>query len=255
MDEPTLADGTAALLGMRVYRCHPQDGTKRAGKRRGPMLQIIRMSEHQGKPNSVATLRTVKGDTPAGTEFIWNLRRKQGYQPNLRRIPKERIVTDVDAFTKIPRRRTLDTVRSFRLDPGLLTCLYARSRSYSSVLRRDIGRYYELLDTARERIIFPAGTIAPLVEAWRRAAPPPPHNQLKPQWFLPVILEALGYQPATPERELLIAFIRTWTPLDALAVQDVIERHPPETGSVDSWIVLGLREAGPVEPESQVATV
>jgi len=260
MDITKTADGDEPLIGMRVYRCHPQDGSRRAGKIRGPVLRITKLGDYEKtgnpvQPNAVAVLRTVKNDRPAGTEFVWNLKRTRGVQPTLRpdAIPKK--LPDHDAFAV--KKHTY--VRSYRVDNDMMLRLYQRGTEYSTIMRRDLHRLYDLLDASRERLLFPPGTLDLLILAWRRAAPPPPHNQLKPSWFVPVVTEALNHLRA-PEVDSLRAFMATWTPLDALAVLDAIERRPPEAVTLAAIQHAGLREepenapASPSEPsETQVA--
>src|SRR5215813_6031316 len=93
MDPLTLADGSKPLLGLRVFRTHPQDGSRFAGTRRGPKLMVTALRDlhenGQVRPGALAVLRLLGGKrSPAGTEPIWNLRRASGYQPLVRKATR-----------------------------------------------------------------------------------------------------------------------------------------------------------------------
>jgi len=238
--ERTFADGTPVAIGVRVFRTHAHDGSRHAGKRRGPMLTVAALRHHEPKDgpresHAIAVLRHSHTKTPAGTEFVWNLRRAFGRQPDTRKTKASRVtVRD-------------QTVSSIRLPQELRDRLALRGDEITVVIRRDVDRLYDMLDRVRETIVFPAGTLAELAKAWTLAAPPPPHNNLPPQYFIPVVVEACK-RLATPEAFLLSELVRAWNPIEALAVQDAVERWAPETTETDRLRNAGLREAAPEKP-------
>jgi hypothetical protein len=254
-----LADGSDVLIGVRVHRTYPEDGSRRSGKRRGPVLTIKKLTDFRTKDgrtiaNGMAVLHDAKKNHPAGTEPVWQLRRAQGHQPrapglrDTRSLPRVSVKGDGDRTTM-----ARSSVSSIRIENDLRERLKARGREFSNVMRREVIRLYDLLDESRERLVFPHGTLSVLAEAWALAAPPP-GQELKPQWFVPVLLNAVR-RIGTPEASTLIAYVQTWSPLDALAVQDIVERFAPETSGADHLVGLGLKECPPDEagsPESPV---
>ncbi len=241
MDPTRLADGSLPLLGLRVFRTYPQDGTLKAGKPRGPKLRIVAIRDlHEGetvRPNALAVLKQLGGkQTPAGTEPVWNLKRTQGWQPNVKKQAR------ADGSYRRQSRGT--PVSSIRMAEAMRDRLLLRGDEMGWVVRRDLDRLYDLIDAARATMIFPAGTLDTLAKAWSLAAPPPPQNQLRPQWFVPVIQDAcrrLGTESAMK----LSAYAETWNPIEALAVQDAVERWEPEASDADKLRTAGLQDEPP----------
>jgi hypothetical protein len=247
MDPTRLADGSPLLLGLRVHRCHPQDGTPRAGKRRGPRLIVSAIRDlHEGgvvHPGGLAVLKRSGTRAPAGTEPVWNLRRAQGYQP------KVRSVTGASNPGRTPRGLP---VSSIRLGQEIRERLFLRGDELGWVMRRDVERLYDLIDTARATMIFPAGTLEELAKAWTLYAPPPPQNTLRPQWFVPILLDAcrrLNNETAMQ----LASYAETWNPIEALAVQDAVERWAPEESAASKLRSAGLQDEPPPDcPENEL---
>jgi len=250
MADPTrLADGSLPLLGLRVFRTYPQDGTPKAGKPRGPKLRIVAIRDLQEgesvRPGALAVLKQLGGkQTPAGTEPVWNLKRAQGWQPNVKKQAR------VGGGYRAQRRGV--PVSSVRLPDALRERLLLRGDELGWVIRRDVDRLYDLIDAARATMIFPAGTLDALAKAWSLAAPPPPQNQLRPQWFVPVLTDAcmrLGTEPAMK----LAGYAASWNPIEALAVQDAVERWEPEASDADKLRTAGLQDEPPPDaPESEL---
>jgi hypothetical protein len=240
-DTLILADGSVAVLGLRVYRCYPQDGSRFAGKRRGPKLILTALRDlHEGgqvRPNALAVLKQHGGSRrPAGTEPLWNLRRAVGFQP---KVHKARAARPSSQHRGVP-------VSSIRLAQSIRDRLLLRGDELGWTMRRDVERLYDLLDDARARMIFPAGTLEALAKAWTFAAPPPPHNTLRPQWFVPVILDACR-RVGTEAAMKLAGYAESWNQIEALAVQDAVERWEPEASHTDKLRTAGLQDEPPEE--------
>jgi len=240
--ERHFADGSPVEIGCRVFRVYPQDGTRKAGKRRGPTLLVHALRHHEPidgtrEPHALAVVKNAYSGLPAGTEFVWNLKRASGWQPD---SPRRK---------KLPKYYRDRTVSSIRLPQEFRDRLALRGEEITVVIRRDIERLYDMLERVRATLVFPAGTLAELARAWSIAAPPPPHNNLPPQYFVPVLLDACK-RLASPEAFLLSELAKAWNPIEALAVQDAVERWAPETTETDRLRDAGLREAAP-EPKSR----
>jgi len=248
----TLADGSQPLLGLRVYRTYPQDGSHFAGVRRGPKLivQALRDLHENGqvRPGALAVLKVLgPHGKAAGTEPVWNLRRAPGYQPNVR---KPKGAREPGVGHRKHQRGT--PVSSIRMGQELRARLLLRGDELGWTMRRDVERLYDLLDDARARIIFPAGTLDALAKAWTFAAPPPPQNTLRPQWFVPVITDACR-RVGTEAAMKLAAYAESWNPIEALAVQDAVERWEPEASHVDKLRSAGLQDEPPPDaPENEL---
>jgi len=244
---PRLADGGRPLLGLRVFRVYPQDGTEKAGKVHGPKLIIMALRDYHGEGRlplvaALAVLKTLgHGGKPAGTEPIWNLKRAQGYQPNVRKVTG---ASDPGGGYRAKRRGS--PISSIRLPEGIRARLLLRGDEMGWVIRRDVDRLYDLIDDARAAMIFPAGTLEELAKAWTLAAPPPPQNQLRPQWFVPVLLDAC--RRLNNENAMKLAsYAETWNPIEALAVQDAVERWEPEASQAEKLRSAGLQDEPPPE--------
>ena len=245
-DPIRLSDGSLPLLGLRVFRVYPEDGTPKAGKPRGPRLRIVAIRDLQEgatvRPGALAVLKRYGGKAePAGTEPVWNLKRAPGWQPHVRR--------DSQTAARRSAKRRGTPVSSIRLTDDMRERLLLRGNELGWVVRRDVDRLYDLIDAARALMIFPAGTLETLAKAWSLAAPPPPQNQLRPQWFVPIILDAcrrLGTESAMK----LAAYAETWTPIESLAVQDAVERWEPEASHADKLRTAGLQDEPP--PDASV---
>lgn len=234
-----LADATQPLLGLFVHRTHPQDGSPRAGKARGPKLVIHALRDYdlngEHYRNGLAVLRQYGPlKKAAGTEPVWHLRRAQGFQRVLR---KARAVAELGRV----RRQYGVPVASLRMPQDMRDAIALRGEEMGAIVRRDLMRLYELIDSARTLMLFPAGTLAELARAWPLFAPDRPHNTLHPQWFVPILQDACR-KLGTPTSMALSAYAETWNPIESLAVQDAVERWEPEASEAQKLRRAGLRE-------------
>jgi hypothetical protein len=234
-----LADGTNPLLGLFVHRTHPQDGSPRAGKTRGPKLIIMALRDYvldgTHYDNGLAVLRQ-RGPQKkaAGTEPVWHLRRAQGFQPVLRPHHPKLEPGRVKRPYGVP-------VFSFRMPPDMRDAIVRRGEDIGTTVRRDLMRLYDLIESSRALMLFPAGTLDELARAWPLCAPPAPHNTLRPQWFVPVLQDACR-KLGTPASMGLSAYSETWNPIESLAVLDAVERWEPEASDAQKLRRAGLRE-------------
>jgi hypothetical protein len=234
-----LADGTSPLLGLFVHRINREDGSPRAGKARGPKLiiQALRDYDLNGDhfPAGLAVLREKGGlKKQAGTEPVWLLRRAQGFQPACRKPRPKREPGQLRKEYGVP-------VFSFRMPTDMRDEIVQRGEDIGTIVRRDLARLYDLIDSARALMLFPAGTLDELAKAWTLCAPPPPQNTLRPQWFVPVLLDAcrrLNNETAMK----LASYAETWNSIESLAVQDAVERWEPEASDAQKLRRSGLRE-------------